>query len=730
MEQMNTRNNTGSRANFLPVLAALIVLCLAAAAVLTLLTHNTAPLAAPAELSLVVQRIPYEAQNALRGEASAFDALAKSAGRLKALRGAASDAGGGPGGQQAAAADTASWDKLSAGVSAVGEARSAVETIQVSNQEARDSAPKLLSELGDLASAVGVQKLEGMSRYVDRFELMVQRIQQDLNGLATGVSDAAPAAQRLADSLEFLNQVVRGLSGEESGLALTRITGADAEQRLKTVVARNQQYGNSVRKAIGAAEVLSKAQVAARALPAVAGSLATELGDVPAPRAESGASYKPWVLLFLGLAAALLATLAWTYLKSVSVRRNSELRVRENERNQEAIMRLLDELSSLADGDLTVQATVTEDITGAIADSINYAIEALRELVTTINDSAIQLDGATKQTQGAAAHMAKASSAQSRQISAASESMADMAASIEEVSGNSERCSDVARHSVDIAHKGGDAVRRTIDGMNAIRETIQDTSKRIKRLGESSQEIGNTVELINDIAEQTNILALNASIQASMAGEAGRGFAVVADEVQRLAERAANATKQIEVLVRTIQTDTNEAVVSMERSTTDVVGGALLAENAGAALEEIEQVSNQIASLVQNISASARQQAVASGNISKNMQVVREISTQTAEGSTATSTSIAKLAALSAQLRKSVAGFRLPDYGGGTTTMGASSATRLPALKEPAIAANNGGAGSTNTAGNIGGAATTNTAGNASSTGNTGKMRKASGFGA
>ncbi len=287
--------------------------------------------------------------------------------------------------------------------------------------------------------------------------------------------------------------------------------------------------------------------------------------------------------------------------------------MRENERNQEAIMRLLDELSSLADGDLTVQATVTEDITGAIADSINYAIEALRELVTTINDSAIQLDGATKQTQAAAAHMAKASSAQSRQISSASESMADMAASIEEVSGNSERCSDVARHSVDIAHKGGDAVRRTIDGMNAIRETIQETSKRIKRLGESSQEIGNIVELINDIAEQTNILALNASIQASMAGEAGRGFAVVADEVQRLAERAANATKQIEVLVRTIQTDTNEAVVSMERSTTDVVGGALLAENAGAALEEIEQVSNQIASLVQNISASARQQAMASG---------------------------------------------------------------------------------------------------------------------
>jgi twitching motility protein PilJ len=710
------QNETSSKANFLPVLAALIVLCLAGAAAMTVLTHNSAPIAAPAEqLSLVVQRMPFEAQNALRGESSAFDALAKSAARLKALRAALPNGGVGTG----AGADAAPWNKLTGAVTTVGEARAAVEAIQVANQEARESAPKLLSELGDLASAVGAQKLDGMSRYLERFELMVQRIQQDLNGLASGVSDAAPAAQRLADSLEFLGQVMRGLSGEESGLALTKVTGADAEQRLKTLVNRNQQYGNSVRKAIGAAEALSKAQAAARTLPAAASGLATELSDAPAVHVESGAAYKPWILSLLGLAAVLLAALAWTYLKSVNVRRSSEQRVRENERNQEAIMRLLDELSSLADGDLTVQATVTEDITGAIADSINYAIEALRELVTTINDSAIQLEGATKQTQGAAAHMAKASSAQSRQISAASESMADMAASIEEVSGNSERCSDVARHSVDIAHKGGDAVRRTIDGMNAIRETIQETSKRIKRLGESSQEIGNIVELINDIAEQTNILALNASIQASMAGEAGRGFAVVADEVQRLAERAANATKQIEVLVRTIQTDTNEAVVSMERSTTDVVGGALLAENAGAALEEIEQVSNQIASLVQNISASARQQAAASGNISKNMQVVREISAQTADGSTATSTSIAKLAALSAQLRKSVAGFRLPDYGGGTTTVGSTS-SRLAALKEKEPVST-GGAGST---GNSAGSSTGNSAGNS------GKMRKASGFGA
>ncbi len=380
-----------------------------------------------------------------------------------------------------------------------------------------------------------------------------------------------------------------------------------------------------------------------------------------------------------------LAPLGVLLLQLAAVARSAErqlqaaaLQRQENERNQQAILRLLDEMANLADGDLTVQATVNEDITGAIADSVNYAVEALRKLVTTINHSAIQVDGAARQTQSLAAQLGKASTTQTRQISSATESVAAMAASTEEVSGNAERAADVARHSVDVAHKGGEAVRRTIDGMNAIRETIQETSKRIKRLGESSQEIGNIVELISDIAEQTNILALNASIQASMAGEAGRGFAVVADEVQRLAERAATATKQIDVLVRTIQTDTNEAVVSMERSTTDVVGGALLAENAGAALQEIEQVSNQIASLVQNISSSSRSQSAAAQNIARNTQVLREVSVQTADVTSATSQAILKLADLATALRKSVAGFQLPPAPAAEPVDRKSAATAAP----------------------------------------------------
>jgi twitching motility protein PilJ len=544
---------------------------------------------------------------------------------------------------------------------AVLQAQSSLTDASGAARETRELVPKLLSEMSTVASGLSGPNLENATRALERFELRAQRLQLDVTSLAAGAANPSQSAQRLAESADYLGQVIQGLMGTSPSLGLPRLTGAEGEKRLKTLDSLYSDLNAAVRRAVAAAPALPAAQTAARAVKTDARALAADAASAaPAP-----GKLPKWIPL-TALAVALLFVLVC--LVSASRLRQTvdhqrlavETQRKENDRNQQAILRLLDELSSLADGDLTVQATVTEDITGAIADSINYAVDALRGLVTTINQSAIQLDSATRQTQALSGHLAKASGAQSKQIASATESAGGMAASAEEVSGNAERAADVARHSVEVAHKGGDAVRRTIDGMNTIRETIQETSKRIKRLGESSQEIGNIVELINDIAEQTNILALNASIQASMAGEAGRGFAVVADEVQRLAERAANATKQIEVLVRTIQTDTNEAVVSMERSTTDVVGGALLAENAGAALEEIEQVSNQIASLVQNISGSSRQQTGAAQNIARNMQVLKEISAQTAESTNATSAAIAKLAELSAGLRKAAAGFRLP----------------------------------------------------------------------
>lgn len=294
---------------------------------------------------------------------------------------------------------------------------------------------------------------------------------------------------------------------------------------------------------------------------------------------------------------------------------------------------------------------------------MNYSIDALRNLVTTINKTAVQVSSASERAQGTAQRLADASGYQAREIASASAAITDMAESIEQVSKNAASSADVAQRSVKIASKGAKMVSRTIDGMGTIREQIQETSKRIKRLGESSQEIGDIVSLINEIADQTNILALNAAIQASTAGEAGRGFAVVADEVQRLAERAGNATKQIEALVKTIQTDTNEAVISMEHSTANVVGGAKLAEDAGEALTEIETVSNQLAGLIQSISQAARQQSSAAANITNTMNVIQEITMQTSEGTNETAGSVGKLTELANDLRHSVAGFKLPDSG-------------------------------------------------------------------
>lgn len=332
-----------------------------------------------------------------------------------------------------------------------------------------------------------------------------------------------------------------------------------------------------------------------------------------------------------------------------------------NERNQQAILRLLDELADLADGDLTTTATVTEDFTGAIADSINFTIDQLRILVSSINDTSNAVAKAAADAQTTSLNLAEAAEHQAQEIAGASAAVNEMAVTIDQVSTNAAESTQVAERSVQIANRGAEVVQNTIHGMDTIREQIQDTSKRIKRLGESSQEIGDIVSLINDIADQTNILALNAAIQASMAGDAGRGFAVVADEVQRLAERSSAATKQIEALVKTIQSDTNEAVISMEQTTSEVVRGARLAQDAGQALEEIETVSVELADLIQNISNAARQQASSAAHISNTMNVIQEITSQTAAGTTATAQSIGNLADMASDLRNSVAGFKLPE---------------------------------------------------------------------
>ena len=331
----------------------------------------------------------------------------------------------------------------------------------------------------------------------------------------------------------------------------------------------------------------------------------------------------------------------------------------QNDQNQAAILRLMNELQKVADGDLTVQATVSEDITGAIADSVNYTVEELRGLVGRVTATAEQVNRASTQAQSISSKLLIASQQQSREIQGVSATVVKMANAITEVSKSASVSADVARQSVAAAQQGSTAVENAIKGMHEIREQIQDTSKRIKRLGESSQEIGEITELISDITEQTNVLALNAAIQAASAGEAGRGFSVVAEEVQRLAERSAAAAKQIGALVRTIQADTQDATRAMEKSTQGVVEGAHLSDAAGAALNDISQVSKHLAELIQGISFATGTQAGSASGVALNIQHILSVTEQTQDGTQQTAQSIHKLSMLAQELKNSVSRFRV-----------------------------------------------------------------------
>jgi twitching motility protein PilJ len=641
-------NKKGKTSSTFTVLALLLAALLVATASIVYLRGAVNPVATSgvAELAALSQAAPRAAADALGGDATALARLDTAAKRLVALR-AAAGVGSLPGGAGA-------WRDIEQNAAAILQRSTDIETIVAAQIFVAEHMTQML------VAADALLDRSASTAAIQQFQQRGAKLDQALRQLLV-TDEPTTVASVIATDLAWMRQVTDALGGATNNMDVRALDAAARGLLLAPVAEQLDEIEEQANAAVQAAANIEGVRSSLGALSTTADTLLNG-AFAGTSNTSIGILANPWLPLGTLLAALMLLVLIVSlHAKSTVFERTSREQSEQNERNQQAILRLLDELGSLADGDLTVEATVTEDITGAIADSINYAIEKLRELVATINETAIMVDSAAKQTESTGLHMKRAAENQNKEITAATGSIESMAASIEEVSGNAERSSDVARHSVEVAHKGGAAVRRTIDGMNAIRETIQETSKRIKRLGESSQEIGNIVELINDIAEQTNILALNASIQASMAGEAGRGFAVVADEVQRLAERSTNATRQIEVLVRTIQADTNEAVVSMERSTTDVVGGALLAENAGAALDEIEQVSNQIANLVQNISGSARQQAGAAADVTRRTTKLREISDQTGKATTATAASISKLSELASQLRKTVAGFTLPN---------------------------------------------------------------------
>jgi len=547
------------------------------------------------------------------------------------------------------------------------------ETILILSQDIKsinEQMPDMLNASNEVAEILVDGNAPTRQVYLATQQLMfIERITGNISVMMSGSSDAAQSAQRFGLDTATFKRVLDSLLDGSKMLGVARVENADAAELLNEIATLYDEIKTKIADILERSPETFEINNSAMSLYNNSEILLQQIGSLGNTYQEAVADDTTLsvignvlagltVFMFL-LIGILLISGEKRVARETEASRN-EVEAQSN-KNESAIMRLLDEMGSLADGDLTAHATVTEDITGAIADSINYTIDALRSLVTQINDTTVQVSSAAHETQATAMHLAEASDHQAAQITTASSAVNQMASSIEEVSTNANDLANEASKSVEIANKGSTVVQDTISGMDTIREQIQETSKRIKRLGESSQEIGDIVEIINDISEQTNILALNAAIQAAMAGDAGRGFAVVADEVQRLAERSGNATKQIEALVKTIQADTNEAVISMERSTSEVVQGARLAQNAGGALEEIEHVSSSLAKLIQAISDTTRQQSVAAISISGSMNVVQEITTQTSAGTNETAASIGNLAELANDLRQSVAGFTLPN---------------------------------------------------------------------
>jgi twitching motility protein PilJ len=555
------------------------------------------------------------------------------------------------------------WGNVSKHIDLISSQQKVINQLYDTNISISETIPEIQAEYNLMVDQMVRENMSSSQVIITKNQVFIaERILRSINSVLVGTDNSNVSANDFGADIDTFGVYLNAQLNGSSELGVDRITSPDLRESIDSI---KSDYDSVLKPA--AATVLQNANQIVRVRQAASqvfsqsDTLLNSLNDLSDKAESSWGNVIAGIILLASLGLLIFFTLRLLNLRGKADKVSVKNLQDEYDRNQNAILRLLDEIADLADGDLRSYATVSEDFTGAIADSINFAIDQLRDLVSRINDTSQEVARYTQDTQNITNQLAEASEHQAQEIAGASAAMNEMAMSIDQVSANASESADVALRSVQIASNGAEVVNRSIEGMDHIREQIQETSKRIKRLGESSQEIGNIVSLINDIADQTNILALNAAIQASMAGEAGRGFAVVADEVQRLAERSASATKQIESLVKTIQTDTNEAVISMEQTTSEVVRGANLAKDAGVALDEIQTVSGDLAKLIASISDTAKLQSASASHIATTMNVVQEITSQTTTATFDTARSVSELANMAESLRESVTDFKLPD---------------------------------------------------------------------
>ena len=633
-------------------------------------TYNTLYVAAVGKVRMLSQRLAKAAQQASQGNPAAFKQLRESrdefAGLVKLLSegGAAGSVDLPPTTERVrpglAALET-EWKKTERNAGLVISEERNLVALGAAVRSINTNNPTLL-ELAEEIAALSVQS-GGSTRQnalTAQLVMLTQRMAKNANTMLAGDIVDPEVAFLLGKDTNTFRDALQGLMQGNEALRIARVGDPEMRGKLAELETGFKEYQTGVSEILGNMQRLVNAKRATRDLFNDSETLLGAAERLSAGYEEELAARRA-NFVALGvvsvLAVLLLLLIGKVYLDDT--RRRAEQSERQNRANQDAILRLLDEIGNLADGDLTVRAKVTEDMTGAIADSINYTIDELRRLVAGINDAAQQVTEATGEAQTVTGQLLQATERQAGEIQQTGQSVTQMAQSMNEVSLNANDTANVAKTSLAAAEKGALAVQNSIRGMNEIRDQIQETSKRIKRLGESSQEIGEIVQLISDITEQTNLLALNAAIQAASAGEAGRGFTVVAEEVQRLAERSAEATKHIAAIVKSIQRDTQDAVEAMERSTRGVVEGTQTADEADRALREIEQISTRLAGLIASISSATQQQAVSATQVAGNMKLILGETQLTTEGTKKTALSAARLTELAVALKKSVAGFRL-----------------------------------------------------------------------
>ena len=533
-----------------------------------------------------------------------------------------------------------------------------------------------LLEIAETVSSLKLQQNAPSSEIsaAGQLVMLTQRIGKSANEFLTMEGVSPEAVFLLGKDLNSFKEIALGLLDGSVELRLAPSRDPQTRERLQALMKLYEQTRTQAGAILGNLQGLVSAREAQSAIIADSEPLRRSLQDLQGKlSSQTGLGFGSWLALALSSLFAIACAFGLAYVQlqdsrkrqTVAEQQRLEAEQQEqeakrvNDANQAAILRLMNELQTVAEGDLTQEATVTEDITGAIADSVNYTVEELRQLVGNVQNTATKVAQTTAQVESTSTELLAASTEQLREIRETGQSVLDMAGRINQVSGQAQESAQVARQSLKAAESGLTAVQNAIGGMNSIRDQIQETSKRIKRLGESSQEIGEITELISDITEQTNVLALNAAIQAASAGEAGRGFSVVAEEVQRLAERSADATRQIAALVKAIQTDTQDAVAAMERSTQGVVEGAKLSDNAGTALTEIDQVSRRLADLIEQISDSASKEAESANVVAGNIQHIFAVTEQTGEGTRSTAQQVRELSRMAEELRQSVSRFKI-----------------------------------------------------------------------